>query len=240
MHAPTVISMKRRLTFPLAGEAPRKADDDHMTEGVYERIKAWLLSQTLVPGQLLQIGVLAEEFGVSTTPIREALTRLAAERLVVSAPKRGFFARTPSEEEILGLYCVSQTVLDSATSRVPANSTDEHAMLDIDAPAGGASLNRRHSAARTAQLFVRIAAASGIAEFAGILRNVNDRLRHARMIECELIEDVDDELDQMIRLFEACNFAELRSALQLYHEKRLQLVPSVCKELLLKSFLSQR
>ena len=65
-----------------------------MTEGaVYERIKHWLLAQALVPGQLLQIGVLADELGVSTTPVREALTRLAAERMIMSVPKRGFFAR---------------------------------------------------------------------------------------------------------------------------------------------------
>ena len=86
-----------------------------MTEGaVYERIKHWLLAQTLVPGQLLQIGVLADELGVSTTPVREALTRLAAERMIMSVPKRGFFARTPSEDDILGLYSVNQTILDAA------------------------------------------------------------------------------------------------------------------------------
>ncbi len=91
-----------------------------MTEGaVYERIKHWLLAQTLVPGQLLQIGVLADELGVSTTPVREALTRLAAERMIMSVPKRGFFARTPSEDDILGLYSVNQTILDAAVMRWP-------------------------------------------------------------------------------------------------------------------------
>ena len=94
-----------------------------MTEGaVYERIKNWLLAQSLVPGQLLQIGVLADELGVSTTPVREALTRLAAERMIMSVPKRGFFARTPSEDDIFGLYSVNQTILDAAVVRWPEAS----------------------------------------------------------------------------------------------------------------------
>ena len=99
------LSLKRRIPLQLGSEGSRKSDEDPMTEGaVYERIKNWLLAQSLVPGQLLQIGVLADELGVSTTPVREALTRLAAERMIMSVPKRGFFARTPSEDDIFGLY----------------------------------------------------------------------------------------------------------------------------------------
>src|SRR5690606_24012418 len=92
----------------------RKGGGDHAVEGVYDRIKGLLLAHALAPGQLLQIGTLAEELGVSTTPVREALTRLAAERLIVFAPKRGFFAKTASEEELRGLYTLNQTLLDCA------------------------------------------------------------------------------------------------------------------------------
>src|ERR1700754_2604016 len=114
------ISLKRRIPLQLGSEGSRKSDEDPMTEGaVYERIKNWLLAQTLVPGQLLQIGVLADELGVSTTPVREALNRLGAERLIMSVPKRGFFARTPSEDDILGLYSVNQTILDAAVANWP-------------------------------------------------------------------------------------------------------------------------
>ena len=108
-----------------------------MTEGaVYERIKNWLLAQALVPGQLLQIGVLADELGVSTTPVREALTRLAAERMIMSVPKRGFFARTPSEDDILGLYCVNRTILDAAVARWPERNPAPVPAADAAAAVG--------------------------------------------------------------------------------------------------------
>ena len=82
----------KRIFVLKRDEGGRKASSDHAVEGIYDRIKSLLLAHTLAPGQLLQIGTLAEELGVSTTPVREALTRLAAERLIVFAPKRGFFA----------------------------------------------------------------------------------------------------------------------------------------------------
>src|SRR4030095_9720681 len=59
------------------------------------------------------------ELGVSTTPVREALTRLAAERMIMSVPKRGLCARTPREDHISGLYSVNQTILDAAVGRWP-------------------------------------------------------------------------------------------------------------------------
>ncbi len=132
-----------------------------MTEGaVYERIKHWLLAQTLVPGQLLQIGVLADELGVSTTPVREALTRLAAERMIMSVPKRGFFARTPSEDDVLGLYSVNQTILDAAVARWP-DATGQIA------PAAAAAVpvqdrSAEQLARQTGELFLQVASRSGV------------------------------------------------------------------------------
>lgn len=236
MHTLAHISLKRKLPLQLSGEGA-KADDDHMTEGVYERIKSWLLTQALVPGQLLQIGVLADELGVSTTPVREALTRLAAERLIIAAPKRGFFARTPSEEDILGLYCVNYTVLDAALSRWPGDEPPAAGEVPLVLPALQ-ERNAQHVARRTADLFLQIATRSGISEFAEIIRNMNDRLHHARLVEYELVDGSHDEWATLSALYAAGRSAELRAALKAYHERRWQLVSPICKELLLRSFLS--
>jgi DNA-binding GntR family transcriptional regulator len=209
-----------------------------MTEGaVYERIKHWLLAQTLVPGQLLQIGVLADELGVSTTPVREALTRLAAERMIMSVPKRGFFARTPSEDDILGLYSVNQTILDAAVARWP-----EQAAQSPAAAAAGADdvpLQERSAeqlARQTGDLFMQIATRSGVGEFAEIVHNMNDRLHHARVLECEIVPNVFAEVGRIATLTAQHERAELRQALIAYHEGRVRLVAAISKELLLRPF----
>jgi DNA-binding GntR family transcriptional regulator len=208
-----------------------------MTEGaVYERIKHWLLAQTLVPGQLLQIGVLADELGVSTTPVREALTRLAAERMIMSVPKRGFFARTPSEDDIFGLYSVNQTILDAAVMRWPEATAPA---APAEAAAGEVPVQDRSAeqlARQTGELFLQVATRSGVGEFAEIVRNMNDRLHHARVLECEIIPNVFVEMGRMTALAAANDRAHLREALKAYHVERLRLASAISKELLLRPF----
>jgi DNA-binding GntR family transcriptional regulator len=232
------ISLKRRVPLHLGGEGPRKGDEDHMTEGaVYERIKNWLLTQTLVPGQLLQIGVLADELGVSTTPVREALTRLAAERMIMSVPKRGFFARTPSEDDILGLYSVNHAILDAALSRWPA--TNEPDSTEAAAAPAQPSVQERSAeqlARQTGELFLQIATRSGVGEFVEIVRNMNDRLHHARVLECEIIENVFVEITNIAELVAGQQAEQLRQALKAYHDERLRQVAPISKELLLRPF----
>ncbi|HKS58113.1 MAG TPA: GntR family transcriptional regulator [Steroidobacteraceae bacterium] len=207
-----------------------------MTEGaVYERIKNWLLAQTLVPGQLLQIGVLADELGVSTTPVREALTRLAAERMIMSVPKRGFFARTPSEDDIFGLYSVNRTILDAAIGRWPDANPEAAATLEQAAvPVQERSADQL--ARQTGDLFLQIAQRSGVAEFAEIVRNMNDRLHHARVLECEIVPDVFVQLARIAELVAAHDRAQLRPAIEIYHNERLAHLAAISKELLLRPF----
>jgi DNA-binding GntR family transcriptional regulator len=228
------ISLKRRIPLQLGSEGTRKSDEDPVTEGaVYERIKSWLLAQTLVPGQLLQIGVLADELGVSTTPVREALTRLAAERMIMSVPKRGFFARTPSEDDILGLYSVNRAILDAAVARWPEAK-----------PAGGEATraipvqerSAEQLARQAGELFLQVALRSGVGEFAEIVRNMNDRLHHARVLECEIVPDAFVEIARIAELVAAHDRAPLRQALEAYHDERLRLVAAISKELLLRPF----
>jgi DNA-binding GntR family transcriptional regulator len=232
------ISLKRRIPLQLGGENSRKGDEDHMTEGaVYERIKNWLLAQTLVPGQLLQIGVLADELGVSTTPVREALTRLAAERMIMSVPKRGFFARTPSEDDILGLYSVNQTILDAAISRWPRKAEEgDKSAADTPVQISVQERTAEQLARQSGELFLQIATRSGVGEFVEIIRNMNDRLHHARVLECEIIENVFVEIGNIAELAAAHDREQLRQALKAYHEERLRLVAPISKELLLRPF----
>nr|WP_298723703.1 GntR family transcriptional regulator [uncultured Steroidobacter sp.] len=232
---------KRIFVLKREETTSRKASSDHAVEGIYDRIKSLLLAHTLAPGQLLQIGTLAEELGVSTTPVREALTRLAAERLIVFAPKRGFFAKTASEDELRGLYTLNQTLLDSAIREWnAAASTDEEAKAPAKIFTSLPLSDKPEQLTRTIDdLFVRIATRSGIGELADIIRNFNDRLHHARMIESEIIQDAADELARLRQLYVDNNKEQLQLALQTYHQRRRELVSAICKELLFRPFLAE-
>jgi len=73
------------------------------TEQVYDHIRRDLLNGVLSPGQKLGLVNLAERFGVSQSVIREALTRLAEQHLVVASPQRGFRVRELSVADMADL-----------------------------------------------------------------------------------------------------------------------------------------
>src|SRR6201982_4115719 len=73
------------------------------TEQVYEVIRSELLNGGLRPGQKLKMVELTGRFGVSQSVIREALTRLTEQELLVATPQRGFRVRGLSIEDIAEL-----------------------------------------------------------------------------------------------------------------------------------------
>jgi DNA-binding GntR family transcriptional regulator len=66
---------------------------------LFETLKDQIVSNELEPGEMLQIERLASEFDVSTTPVREALTRLQSLGLVNQIRNKGAVV-TPISEKI--------------------------------------------------------------------------------------------------------------------------------------------
>ncbi|MEZ0165879.1 GntR family transcriptional regulator [Kineococcus sp. LSe6-4] len=65
-----------------------------LADVAYERLRDRLVVLDIRPGEPLNDDLLAKEFGVGRTPVREALKRLEVDRLVVAYPRRGTFATT--------------------------------------------------------------------------------------------------------------------------------------------------
>ncbi|WP_260857333.1 GntR family transcriptional regulator [Microbacterium sp. 1.5R] len=63
--------------------------DQNIAEQVADELRSAIHSGELAPGERLVERKLAERLGVSHIPVREALTRLTQERLVVHEPRRG-------------------------------------------------------------------------------------------------------------------------------------------------------
>jgi len=92
----------------------------------YERLTQAIMSGELPAGQPLVETALAEWCQVSRTPIREALTRLEQDGLVVRG-ERGLMVRERSPEEILDIY-ETRIVLEAMAARVAAT---RRSYLDI-------------------------------------------------------------------------------------------------------------
>jgi DNA-binding GntR family transcriptional regulator len=73
------------------------------TTETYEELKRELLDGVHTPGSKLLIDQLAHRFGVSLGAVREALSRLTSDRLVVAEPQRGFSVAPISAADLIDL-----------------------------------------------------------------------------------------------------------------------------------------
>jgi DNA-binding GntR family transcriptional regulator len=65
-----------------------KIEHKTLTDRAYDAIRTSLITSQFEPGQVLVIRTLADTYGISTTPVREALHRLVAERFLTMLPNR--------------------------------------------------------------------------------------------------------------------------------------------------------
>jgi DNA-binding GntR family transcriptional regulator len=68
----------------------QKPDFDHsLTDQAYSKLEELIVTLQLAPGEVVSEAALGSQLGIGRTPIREALHRLARERLVTILPRRG-------------------------------------------------------------------------------------------------------------------------------------------------------
>ena len=92
---------------------------NQVREAVYRHLKDLLLSGRFSPGERLSEPLLAQELGVSRTPVREALMRLAEEGLVELVPGKGARVRVFAPEEVEEVYGV-RALLEGEAAREAA------------------------------------------------------------------------------------------------------------------------
>jgi DNA-binding GntR family transcriptional regulator len=73
------------------------------TEFAYRTLRQDILETRLRPGAPLRLGAMRETYGIGWTPLREALSRLEAERLVTSSANKGYTVAPVSLEELSDL-----------------------------------------------------------------------------------------------------------------------------------------
>ena len=93
------------------------ADADTLTERAAQHIEADILNGALAPDSRLGIMETAARYGVGATPLREALSRLAARGLVTAIGKRGFRVKSVSRQDLADIVRI-RTVLEREALRL--------------------------------------------------------------------------------------------------------------------------
>lgn len=94
-------------------------DTPSLSERAYEAIKEAILSLEIRPGEVLSIGQLAGQLGVSRTPVRDALLLLEKDGLVTLLPQKGARVSEISNRDIEETYEL-RVLLESYAAKVAA------------------------------------------------------------------------------------------------------------------------
>jgi DNA-binding GntR family transcriptional regulator len=96
-------------------------------ETTLRALRNMIISGQLEVGQPLRQDDLAAQFGISRTPLREALQTLATEGLVRIDPHRGAVVTQPSAQQLLDTYQIREALETVAGREAATRSTREHA-----------------------------------------------------------------------------------------------------------------
>ena len=96
-----------------------------LNHSIYESLREMIAKGLLVTGARIDERAVAEQLGVSRTPLREAIAKLAKEGLIEQRPYRGNFVRAFSPKQVNDLYETRMVLEGFATRRAVENLTDE-------------------------------------------------------------------------------------------------------------------
>ncbi len=154
---------------------------------IYRQLKDMILGFSLYPGARVTENELAARFGVSRTPVREALQRLAAEGYVTIRPKQGCFIREIDIEVINNYYEVRIALEMQVLELACVSMSDAHLRKLAAAWAPEQVPDRpppvETMVARDEGFHLSLASGSGNEVLARYLRDVNEHIHIVRRLD---------------------------------------------------------
>jgi|WetSurMetagenome_2_1015567.scaffolds.fasta_scaffold11252_3 DNA-binding GntR family transcriptional regulator len=153
---------------------------ESLEEQVYARLRSSIIDRAIRPGQRIPVDRLAQEFGISRTPILNALKRLAQEGVVDCLSRRGIYVRRFSKREMARLFEVREA-LEGMAARLAA---------------------RRIAPAEVRRLGALFRGLEGAPSPASVRRYIErDRMFHWRLVELAGNEQLMAALDSVNMMF---------------------------------------
>ena len=97
---------------------PIQREVESLADVAYRRLSEALLTGQIPPGHRLVMDQLANQLGISRTPVRDALLRLERENLIAPTGKRGYVVRAMTVDDAMHLYEAREAIEGFAARRV--------------------------------------------------------------------------------------------------------------------------
>jgi len=112
--------------------APREGDVASFADRAYYAIRELIVTLELPPGAVVKEPDLTARLGIGRTPVREALRRLAQERLIEVYPRRGMFVTTVDVRDLARL-CEVRLALEPEAARLAAERATQADLDEMNA-----------------------------------------------------------------------------------------------------------
>lgn len=177
-----------------------KIERTFVRQEAYLKIRNWILDGTLAPGAQLRDKELAEQLGVSRTPIREAILRLEDEGLVQTKPNRSTLVSTIDFHSAFHLYSIVWTLEKLALTQAFGSITDLHIQTMAEA-------NERFL--QKMKIRDRLAALDADHDFHSV---------YVKLSQNKELEKIISEIKQKLRRLDLYYFDKIRDAALSYEE----------------------
>jgi DNA-binding GntR family transcriptional regulator len=97
-----------------------------LADEVATHLRALIMSGRLRPGERVRLEEVAEQLGVSITPVREALLTLRGEDMVELEPRKGYVVAPLSKQDIVDVFTLQGDIAGELAARAAARFTAEH------------------------------------------------------------------------------------------------------------------
>jgi hypothetical protein len=184
---------------------------------VYGALRAKVVDGTFSPGSQIKVNEAAAELRTSTTPVREALSRLVGEELLEDRRRVGFFVPVPSAYELLDLFLLSELCL---TAAVRGTAHSPRPRLPGQPPDPDGASRAQFECDPAAQVFSSLLERSNNYALMQTGARTLDRLAAARRAERLVFGREGEGVDAVLRHLPGGDPGHLVSALRAYHRLR--------------------
>lgn len=129
LAAPSGRLQPRETHSPKASAGRRRVvnlgkEHENLDQKAYQILKNMIIERQLLPGDKIPQEKLAEDLGISRTPLVNALKLLEQDKLVQSIPRRGYFVRLFSLKEMISIFELREVLEGLSARRAARNVTD--------------------------------------------------------------------------------------------------------------------
>ena len=197
---------------------PKLKKDNSISEAVYQAIYKQILAGNLKPGEKITEAGISSSMEISRAPVREALKRLAEDRLVTLVPRSGCFVSELNAKEIEEIYEIRKRLecmaLEYAFDKLDLKAIKELRDRFVNCRTQSGAQFVKNEIQLDSQLHNLVSQSSGCPNLQEMLEKLRARVQMFRIREADHLDRTQDALQDHVRILDAIIASDKQRAIE--------------------------